>query len=42
MPPPRKSLAAIRVVMGSKGAGAGLGRVWAGASIVLNKVRRTT
>ena len=44
MPPPRKILAAMRVVMGSKGAGAGLGRgeLWPGTSSMLNKVAWTT
>ena len=44
MPPPRKILAAMRVVIGSKGAGAGLGRgeLWPGTSCMLNKVARTT
>ena len=44
MPPPRKILAAMRVVIGSKGAGAGLGRgeLWPGTSCMLNKVARIT
>ena len=44
MPPPRKILAAMRVVIGSKGAGAGLGRgeLWPGTSSMLSKVAWTT